>query len=63
MKGQWSYNWKFGVRNGLKLPRKEKKKNTFWYLQTILRCIVGELAWGGFMALALWRFALLTCDA
>ena len=48
---KWSHNRKFWLRNGLKL--------IFWSLQAILLCIVGELAWGGSVDLAL---AVGVCD-
>ena len=50
MKEECSQNLQLWLRNGLKLPR--GKKLIAWSLQTILLCIVGELAGGGSMPVA-----------
>ena len=56
MKGYWSQNLQFWLRNGLNSPR---RKVDFGSLQlivdgssSILLCILGELAWGGSVAVA-----------
>ena len=50
MKGNWSQNLRFWLRNCLKLP--VEKNLIFGSLQTILLCIVLELAGGGSVAVA-----------
>ena len=49
IKGEWFQNLPFWIRNGLKLTR---KKNICRSLSSILLCIVGELAGGGSVAVA-----------
>ena len=50
MKGNWSPNFQFTLKNSLKLPR--TKKVIFRSLQTILLCIVGEVSGGVSVAVA-----------
>ena len=50
MKGTRSRNLIFWVRNGFKSS--VEKKLVFGYLQAILLCIVGNLAGGAFVAVA-----------
>ena len=48
MKGKWSQKLQFWLRNGLKLPR--GRKLIRGSSQTILMCIMGELAGSGSVA-------------
>ena len=50
MKGQCSQNLHFWLEKGQKLP--SGKKLIFWSSETILLCIVGEVAGGGSVAMA-----------
>ena len=65
MKAKWCQNLQLWLRKGAKIaPQKKSRFCVFWSLQRSLLCIVGELAEGGSVAVAVGvsDTSHVTCD-